>query len=308
MLTAIELDLFTKIDEGRHTFQQIAYTMGVPGRGIRMILDSLVGMGLLNKKGTKYFLTPGSKKYLSRQSEFFLGGYFQHLKVLQKRWGYLTKVIKEGKPVAQDIKSRGSFSKLVKSLFALNFDLAKLSAQKLKADKMGEIDILDIGAGSGVWSITVGILNPKARIHVLDFPEMLEIAKGFAKRYGLLNRFYAYPGDLRKIRFERKKYNLIYLGNICHSEGRRGTIKLLQRCRRALKKGGMLVIADFIPNDKRTAPLLPLIFALNMLINTLEGDVFTFGEYKEWLSRVGFSEIRKLKMGTGSPLIIALKR
>ncbi len=68
------------------------------------------------------------------------------------------------------------------------------------------------------------------------------------------------------------------------------------------------VILDMIPNDARTGPPFPLIFALNMLVNSDEGDTFTFAEYSQWLSEAGFERVESTDIGSHSPAIIAWKK
>ena len=51
-----------------------------------------------------------------------------------------------------------------------------------------------------------------------------------------------------------------------------------------------------------------MIFAINMLVNTDEGDTYTFGEIAGWLAEAGFVDARKLEGPGPSPLILATKR
>jgi hypothetical protein len=48
-------------------------------------------------------------------------------------------------------------------------------------------------------------------------------------------------------------------------------------------------------------------FAVQMLVNTEEGDTFSFNEIKTWLEQAGFKKIRKLPAPGPSPLILATK-
>ena len=59
-----------------------------------------------------------------------------------------------------------------------------------------------------------------------------------------------------------------------------------------------------IPDDARTAPPYPLIFALNMLVNTELGDTYTLAEYTEWLNEAGFPRVETADIGSHSPAII----
>ena len=62
-----------------------------------------------------------------------------------------------------------------------------------------------------------------------------------------------------------------------------------------------------IPDDERSSTVFPLLFAVNMLVNTTEGNTFTMEEYDEWLKNAGFHDRTILDVPGPSPLIIATK-
>ncbi|HEY2894234.1 MAG TPA: methyltransferase, partial [Pirellulales bacterium] len=83
--------------------------------------------------------------------------------------------------------------------------------------------------------------------------------------------------------------------------------KLLRKCFDALAPGGTISIAEFLVNPERSGPPMGLIFAVNMLVNTDQGDVFTLSEVKAWLKAAGYRKVRQLKAAGPSPLILANK-
>ena len=54
-------------------------------------------------------------------------------------------------------------------------------------------------------------------------------------------------------------------------------------------------------------PLNPLMFAVQMLVNTEKGDTFSFNEIKSWLEEAGFKKVRKLEAPGPSRLVLATK-
>jgi 3-hydroxy-5-methyl-1-naphthoate 3-O-methyltransferase len=68
-----------------------------------------------------------------------------------------------------------------------------------------------------------------------------------------------------------------------------------------------LLIAEMVPNDTRTGPALSLLFGLNMLLHTEQGDVFTMREYRKWLKEAGFKKVTAIEAPAPSPLILATK-
>src|SRR5262249_1194408 len=133
------------------------------------------------------------------------------------------------------------------------------------------------------------------------------IARQFTGQFGVSDRYDYIEGNLREVDFGRNRYDLIILGHIIHSEGEKWGKKLIKKSHRALKEGGLLLIAEMIPNDTRTGPALPLVFGLNMLLHTEQGDVFTMRQYREWLKEAGFKKVSTIEAPSPSPLILATK-
>jgi hypothetical protein len=50
-----------------------------------------------------------------------------------------------------------------------------------------------------------------------------------------------------------------------------------------------------------------LLFGLNMLLQTEEGNVFTLREYRAWLKAAGFRKVKTVPVPAPSPLILATK-
>ena len=70
---AIELDVFTAIDNGSATSADIAGATGSAERESRILCDSLTVFGFLQKAGDAYTLTPSSKVFLSKNSQAYIG-------------------------------------------------------------------------------------------------------------------------------------------------------------------------------------------------------------------------------------------
>ena len=120
------------------------------------------------------------------------------------------------------------------------------------------------------------------KVTVVDMPQVTQVTREYAARFGVAEQYDYVEGDLREIDFGKARYDLILLGHIIHGEGRELGRRLLNRCAEALRDRGILLIAEFIPNDDRSGPPLPMLFGLNMALHTPEGDVFTLKEYRAW--------------------------
>ncbi len=311
LVSGVELDVFTHIAAGKNTAEEIAFATEASERGIAFLLDALVAMGYVKKSGRRYRLRPVAAKYLVRGKERYLGRSAALVPVHWESWGHLTEVVKSGLPVRSIDQVNGAkqfFPKLVEAIFSNNYYSARLAVRALPPKvRRGIRRILDVGAGSAAWSIPFAQAIPGARVTALDLPEVTPVARQFAQRFGVANRYDYLEGNLRELEFGRGAYDLVILGHILHSEGRQRGRQLLGRSAAALRKGGLLLIADMIPNDQRTGPLIPLLFGLNVLLQTEQGDVFTLREFRGLLRKVGLHSVRTIKIPAPSPLILATK-
>ena len=311
LVAAVELDLFTALDEGADTAEKLAAQKSWTPRGVRILLNALAGSGYIEKQGSRYALTPFAATYLSRKSPVYAGSMAMHSKMLRDNWDHLAEVVRTGqirRPV-EDGEDRGKFfSEFVGSLYGMNAPAAQAVAKFLANPAPKPCRALDIGAGSGVWGLALAKAVPHARVTVADWPAVIEKAtKQFVAREKLAERYSYLPGNFREVDFGEGAFEIAYLGHICHSEGAENTRKLFQRLHRALARGGKLVIADMLPDEDRREARFPLLFAVNMLVNTEEGDTFTLGEYQQWLAASGFGEICTLEVPAASPVILATK-
>jgi ubiquinone/menaquinone biosynthesis C-methylase UbiE len=304
--TAIELELFTLMDEGQNTAADIARTAKANERGVRMLLNALSGLKVIEKNGDRYTLTEAARTFLSKKSPAYLGDWVLHMEEMNEPWDRLTEIVRTGKP-ARNVTSEKHggefFSKFVGSLYVMGKPGADAAAGAIVGNRRG-LRVLDIGAGSGVWGIAFAQRDPEARVTVADFPQVIEVTKRFVARNGLTDRFDYLPGDFRQSDFGEAKFDVAALGHIVHSEGERQSKELFRKIRKALKPGGQLVIGEFLADDERREDVFALIFALNMLVNTEEGDTFSAREIQQWLRETGFDDTEVLQAPSPSPLLI----
>ncbi len=305
--TAVELDLFTHIENGAHTAADLAKASGATERGVRMLADALVGLKVLEKAGNRYSLTDAARTFLTKNSPAYMGAWILHSDQIKEAWSHLTESVRTGHPWRKVETEEGGatfFAQFVDSLFVMNVPGATAAAKHVVNGRRG-LKVLDIGAGSGVWSLMVAKEDPDAHVTVADFPQVIEVTKRFVAKHGFTDRYDYLPGDFRQSDFGRDKYDIATLGHICHSEGPRQSEELLRRIKRALKPGGQLVIGEFLADEERKENAFALMFALNMLVHTEEGDTFTLTELKDILTRAGFDAVDTLQAPAPSPLIIA---
>lgn len=310
LVTSVDLELYTHIKNGHSTAVEIAKAAKASPRGMEILLNSLVALNFLTKSSDAYQLTPLAEKFLVKDNPAYLGDWVQTADMNQKDLMHLTEVVRTGKSFSHIEQEEGEeyFKKLDPGIFPVTYPWAKAAAEALGIGKTWKnLDVLDVGAGSGAWSIPFAELDAGTKVTALDLPGILKITRKFVDRFGLNERFSYLPGDMQKIDFGREKYDLVILGQICHMLNAETNQRLFSRIHRSLKRGGRLLISSFIPDDERSSAVVPLLFAAMELIVTTEGNTYTMKEYREWLQGAGFSSIATIDAPGPSPLIIANK-
>jgi len=309
---AVGNKVFDSLESGPKSAEQVSKETGASERGLRIIMNALVGLELLKKdRQKKYSLTPESAAFLVSGKPGTLAGFFGTIAPqLISRWLRLTDIVRDGRPVVavnQETEGTEFFRQLVESIIPMSYPSAQALGDHLKLAKAkNEIRVLDLAAGSGIWGIALTQKSPRVRVTAVDWAGMIPTTKRVTEKFGARDRFDFIEGDLLKANFGNR-YDIAILGHILHSEGEERSRQLLKKTFGALKSGGTIAIAEWLVNDQRTEPAPALMFAVQMLVNTEKGDTFSFSEIKSWLEDAGFKKVGKLKTPHPSPLVVATK-
>ena len=309
---AVNNKVFDTLEGGAKTVEQLKKEANGSARGLRPIMDALVGLELLKKdRQSRYSLTPESKAFLISEKTGTLAGFFGSiLPVMISRWLRLTDIVRDGRPavaVNQETEGTEFFSELVETIIPMSYPGAQRLADHMKVAKTKEqVRMIDLAAGSGIWGIAMAQKSPQVRVTAVDWAAMIPTTKRITEKFGVSDRFDFIEGDLLEANFGNG-YDVATLGHILHSEGEQRGRQLLKKTFRALKSRGTIAIAEWLVNDDRTNPLPSLMFSVQMLVNTEKGGTFSFNEIKKWLEDAGFKKARKLEAPGPSPLILATK-
>lgn len=199
------------------------------------------------------------------------------------------------------------FLQFVESLLPIYYPAARQLGRALNvAAATASLSVLDVGAGSGVWSVALAQQSDHVRVTAIDWPSVVAVTRKVAAQNALLDRFTFIAGDLLDVDFGRG-HRIATLGHILHSEGGERSRRLLKKCFDALAPGGTIAIAEILVDPERAA-LPALIFAVNMVVNSDHAGRFTLEEITEWLGDAGFANVRTAAAPELAPrLILATK-
>jgi len=306
LLTALELDVFTAVKTGG-TAAAVAseQDMAVPGAG--RLLDALVSLGFLAKRGDLYANTPLAARFLADGSPDDARDALKHNLSLWRRWSTLTDAVRAGHAVdVQEMAQRGD-DWTVPFIAAMHRGAVQRAPLVVQAVGAGGVRrMLDVGGGSGAYSIAFASANPELRAEVLDLATVLPIAEGHVREAGLAGRVTTRAGDLRSDAFG-SGYDLVLLSSICHMLGPDENRDLLSRAARALAPGGRVVVSDFVLDEDGTAPRQAVLFSINMLVGTPSGRSYRESEYRTLFADAGLVGVVRIPLPGPAHLVVGRK-
>jgi predicted O-methyltransferase YrrM len=166
--------------------------------------------------------------------------------------------------------------------------------------------MLDLGGGSGAYSIAFARAIPGLKSEILDLGDVVPLAQENIREAGLADRITTRVGDMLRDPLG-ENYDLILVSAICHMFSPEENRELFQRAYYALAPRGQVVVQDFILEPSKTAPRAAALFSLNMLVGTRAGSSYSEPEYTSWLRNEGFSDVRRVRLPGPSGLMIGVR-
>ena len=296
ILSAAELDLFTCLDNNPLTAHELAIQKNLDQRAIIRILDCLVAFDLLKKESGKYILTGPAKLFSSRHPQSILPS-VMHLNRLWDTWSLLSYKICG--PEYQRSSNTGSFSDderkaFIGAMHVIGRDLAGHIVNAYNAGKFSHL--LDIGGGSGAYTIAFLKKYRNLKATIFDLPEVIPITRENIATEKLENKVDFCAGDFTRDKLPAGA-DLALLSAIIHQNSPAENTELYRKIYEVLPSGGVLLIRDHIMEEDRIHPPSGALFAINMLVNTTGGDTYTFNEIREGLVEAGFKSVSLIRKG-----------
>jgi (2Fe-2S) ferredoxin/ubiquinone/menaquinone biosynthesis C-methylase UbiE len=303
ILTALELDVFTAVGKGG-TAQQVAAKIQAAVRATEMLLNALGSLKLLEKRDGVYTNTPVSARFLAEGSPDSARTAQLHMANMWRRWSKLTDAVRTGTAVEVG-RGNGWVSSFIAAMDHNARGRARAVAQAVGLN--GEKRMLDLGGGSGAYSIAFVKTASALRSEIVDMPEVVPIAEEHIRQAELSDRISTRAGDMLQVPLKPASYDVILLSAICHMFSPEENRQLLNRAHAALAPHGRLVISDFVLDADKTSPRFATLFALNMLVGTRAGASYSEPEYEKWLKAAGFAASKRVRMPGPVNLMIATK-
>jgi hypothetical protein len=310
---ALELRLFTHLAAGTQTLAQVAQALGLAERAAGRLLYACTALGLVQTTGGIFRNTPLTQKYLVEGQPTFIGSYLQMFDALSyHRWEQMGTALRHNGPVddishpyrylADEAEDAATFSAVQHAgSRSLGYALAR------RVDFTPFTCLLDLGGGSGAYTVAILHRYPHLRAILFDFLQVGRLAEIVMGQEGLTDRVHIVGGDYEHEALPLGPDVVLWSGNL-HASSPESCRRVLTRLHALLPPGGMVLIHDYMLDDTRSGPLIPALLALHLTLVSEHGQVYSGAELRDLLAQTGFKEVRIEPFLTGHSSLISARR
>jgi SAM-dependent methyltransferase len=292
LMAAMEFDLFTQLSRQPATISDLAGRLGITERGAEKFLTCCLSLGLVRRDGDVFSNTEETEKYMVKGKPSYMADYLLHMaKRSYSQWGQIADILK-GK---QKSGGEGQYRELAfdpkeaRALTEAGYT-GSIAAGRLLG-KLYDFSpyslLLDLGGGSGAYSIAAVQKYPGLKAIVFDFPVITEVAREFISREGLGDRVATHDGDFLKDPFPEGADVILNSGNL-HAYGADSARNLYKKAFDLLPPGGGMIVIDYMLDERRSGPPVPAFIDLGQYFTSDEGRTHTAGEVSGYLADAGF--------------------
>jgi hypothetical protein len=303
LIVAHHTGVFRALAQSPASTATLATDLDLDADLLERILIACCALDLVRRDGPNWALTPKSIATLDPASPFYQGDYIDHLAGVWDFWHDLEPILRKQQgasafnPDAARSRDHRAFILAMHNL-AIAGRAAELVAH---TDLSARQSLLDVGGGPGTYTMAFCQRFPHLHATLFDLPETTAIAHDILTKYNYSSKISLHPGNWDTDEFP-PNHDAIFMSNILHGPGSSTEMKL-QKARRTLPPGGLLIIQDFVLNNDKTGPLLPALF--NIMVGA-----YSLNEMLALLTAAGFTHLatRQLPTHSAQTLLTAIRQ
>jgi 2-hydroxy-4-(methylsulfanyl)butanoate S-methyltransferase len=294
LFAAVELDLFTRISRGVDLLPALAEATGIAENRLLTLLTALKSLGLITQRNGRFINAPATARYLVAGAP---GDFRDYVRLVNGAFGYesfrhLAAALR-GERIFPD---KGSYEGLIYSAgiggeqFSSAQHAGSLGPARLMAKRVdlgGRRRLLDVGGGSGAYTLAFCAANPQLSVTILDFPQTVATARRFAEEAGLAARISHLAGNAVSTDWP-PGHDVILMSYLWSAVGDRDLAILAKRAFDALPAGGLVLVHDFMVDDAREGPPFAAGYLLSSIMDNPNAVSLTPSYVEDVLSKAGF--------------------
>lgn len=278
--------------------EEIARRIGGHELACRQVLNVLEGLGYarLTEQG---FVASRELSDMRRDQSF--------------NWKHLPRYIETGKPWKEIDKTLEDLDDFYVNFFGeVDYGEKMLSVAQAVAARLETRPrrILDIGAGTGVWSLAMAARLPEACVTGVDLPDVLQTHfKQRAAMLGLGGRIDVRPGDFHLLDYPEGAYDRVVMGQSYHFVREKESAGFLARISGTLSPGGELVIIHHFADATQQKKLSRSLYEVRLSMRSKSTKNYSPSEMEAMCGRAGLRLVNSFDVeGPGFLSVIVFEK
>ena len=291
LMAAVELEIFTAVAHGQDTIPAVARAANISERNAERLLTALVAMNLLDLQGKKYINAPDVQRFLVKDGERYAGPWILFTKPRWTAFGELSERLRrkqENRLGAYVEFSVEDARRYHAATYSIGMGAARLFSRSV--DLTGRKLMLDLGGGSGAYSIVATEKYPGLKAIVLDLLPVTVVANEYIAANNAQDRVSTLPGDFTETAFPTGADVVVMASNLPQYEP--SLIRLVVgKAFAAMAPGGEMHLIGETLHDDRKGPLSAALWGLNEAVQASTGVAHTESDVKGYLQSAGFTDV-----------------
>ncbi len=194
---AIDLELFTHVSNGGQTVGDLAPLMGTSELNAERLVTVCLALGLLEQVDGKLRNAPDTEKFMVKGSPRYAGPWMEFTRPEVGAWFDLTAKLTDPTPP----KTLGMYDGLTverarryhQATYSIGMGAGRRFCRQV--DLTGRHKMMDLGGGSGAYSINAVQTFPGLEAVVFDLPPVTVVTGEYIEKNGVADRVSAMGGD-----------------------------------------------------------------------------------------------------------------
>ncbi len=311
---ADEVGTFAALTTAAKGTAELAAELGVDARALGIHLGMLAALGFVARRDGRWRATAAARTWLHPQAEGYAGPLLKRFALNQPLHEQLLVTLRTGGR-AEAYKSasaeweRGEMPPdLAAMITAFMNAHSRASARAVALQPLWrEVGtVLDVGGGSGIFSIEMARAWPQLRATVLEIDTICTEAARYIDAAGVCGQVATHAANMFTQPWPRG-HAVHFFSNIFHDWSDDTCRLLARRSFDALSPGGRIVLHEMLMDDDGCGPLPVAAFSLLMLIGT-KGRQYSLPELRGFLEQAGFVDVEASETGGGYYSLVTARR
>lgn len=292
LFTALDLELFTHVANGCDTEAKLSEVMNVSALNVNRLVTACLAMGLLQIEAEQLRNAPDAQRFLVKGQPGYSGPWMSFTRPTVMEWFKLTEYMRSRKPPS----TLGMYAELTvedaRHYHAATYSIGMGAGRRFCAqvDLSTRKKLLDLGGGSGAYSINAVKTYPNLTAVVLDLPPVVEVTQEYLRENGVTDRVSTLAADFTTATFPDDVDAIVMASNLpIYNEE---MIQLVvQKAYNALLPGGeMHLVGEMLYND-RSGPLDAAMWGMHEAICGSAGKAHTIAQGMRYFHNAGFIDV-----------------